>query len=94
MITTEFETTIGDDIDVTVIFEYTEDSDETGSYVETNLIKIYLTADKSMTDIQSLCASFITDDELNQEAWKAAQAQLESDEEDRAEHRNRRNEEY
>ena len=78
----EFETTIGEDIDVTIIFEYCHDSDETGSFIETNLISIHLTSDKYKTDIQSLCEHI--DLNLDEEGYKASQNQKENEDEDRA----------
>lgn len=97
MTKTEFETTIGDsDIDVTVEFGYCADSDERGSFIETELYKIYITADKSKTDIQCLLVdTMISNDELSDEAFKAAESKRESDEEDRAASRQQdRDEEY
>lgn len=86
MTSSSFETTIGDDdLEVVVEYGYTYDSDETGSFIDTELYKVYLQTDKSKTDIQCLC--YNVDFNLRERADKDAQDQRESDEEDAVESR-------
>ena len=93
MIKASFETTIGeDDLDVTVEFGYCHDSDEQGAFTETELYKVYITADTSKTDIQCLCWKL--DLNLSEEADKDGQSRKENDDEDRAAAHSRDREEY
>lgn len=92
MTQSEFETTVGEDIDVVICFGYCFDSDEQGHFMETELYSIHLLNDVNKIDIQSLCEHI--DLNLDEEGYKACQNQKENDDESRAASRSRYNEVY